>query len=65
MRAAKIRCGFGVAAFGFDRARDYFAFAEQCEAGGVDSLWQTDRPCCSHRETIPGCSQDNASWPAK
>jgi probable F420-dependent oxidoreductase len=43
MRAAKIRCGFGVAAFGFDRARDYFAFAEQCEAGGVDSLWQTDR----------------------
>jgi probable F420-dependent oxidoreductase len=43
MRAAKIRCGLGVAAFGFDRARDYFAFAEQCEAGGVDSLWQTDR----------------------
>jgi hypothetical protein len=43
MRAAKIRCGIGVAAFGFDRARDYFAFAEQCEAGGVDSLWQTDR----------------------
>ncbi len=43
MRAVKIRCGIGVAAFGFDRARDYFAFAEQCEAGGVDSLWQTDR----------------------
>lgn len=43
MGDAKIRCGLGVAAFGFDRARDYFAFAEQCEAGGVDSLWQTDR----------------------
>lgn len=43
MPTVKIRCGFGVAAFGFDRARDYFAFAEQCEAGGVDSLWQTDR----------------------
>jgi probable F420-dependent oxidoreductase len=43
MPAAKIRCGLGVAAFGFDRARDYFAYAEQCEAGGVDSLWQTDR----------------------
>ncbi len=43
MRAPKIRCGVGVAAFAFDRARDYFAFAQQCEAGGVDSLWQTDR----------------------
>jgi probable F420-dependent oxidoreductase len=43
MRARKIRCGLGVAGFGFDRPRDYFAFAEQCEAGGVDSLWQTDR----------------------
>ena len=43
MRANKIRCGIGIAGFGFDRARDYFAFAEQCEAGGVDSLWQTDR----------------------
>ena len=43
MQTVKIRCGIGVAAFGFDRARDYFAFAEQCESGGVDSLWQTDR----------------------
>jgi alkanesulfonate monooxygenase SsuD/methylene tetrahydromethanopterin reductase-like flavin-dependent oxidoreductase (luciferase family) len=43
MRARKIRCGFGVGAFGFDRARDYFDYAQQCEAGGVDSLWQTDR----------------------
>jgi probable F420-dependent oxidoreductase len=38
-----IRCGVGIAAFGFDAPRDYFAFAEQCELGGVDSLWQTDR----------------------
>jgi probable F420-dependent oxidoreductase len=43
MRARKIRCGFGVSAFGFDRARDYFVYAEQCETGGADSLWQTDR----------------------
>ncbi|MBM4381925.1 MAG: TIGR03619 family F420-dependent LLM class oxidoreductase [Deltaproteobacteria bacterium] len=43
MRARKIRCGFGVSSFGFDSARDWFAYAQQCEAGGVDSLWQTDR----------------------
>jgi probable F420-dependent oxidoreductase len=53
MRAVKIRCGIGVAAFGFDRARDYFAFAEQCEAGGVDSLWQTDRLVGSDAQLEP------------
>jgi alkanesulfonate monooxygenase SsuD/methylene tetrahydromethanopterin reductase-like flavin-dependent oxidoreductase (luciferase family) len=32
-----------MAAFPFDAPRDLFAFAERCEALGVDSLWQTDR----------------------
>jgi probable F420-dependent oxidoreductase len=41
--APKIRVGLGLAAFPFDAARDLFAFAERCEAWGVDSLWQTDR----------------------
>jgi probable F420-dependent oxidoreductase len=40
---AKVRCGIGMAAFPFDAPRDLFAFAERCEALGVDSLWQTDR----------------------
>jgi alkanesulfonate monooxygenase SsuD/methylene tetrahydromethanopterin reductase-like flavin-dependent oxidoreductase (luciferase family) len=39
----KVRAGIGIAAFPFDAPRDFFAFAERCEAGGVDSLWQTDR----------------------
>jgi alkanesulfonate monooxygenase SsuD/methylene tetrahydromethanopterin reductase-like flavin-dependent oxidoreductase (luciferase family) len=39
----KVRCGIGIAAFPFDASRDFFAFAERCEALGVDSLWQTDR----------------------
>ena len=39
----KIRAGLGIAAFPFDAPRDLFAFAERCEAWGVDSLWQTDR----------------------
>ncbi len=38
-----VRCGVGIAAFPFDAARDFVAFAERCEALGVDSLWQTDR----------------------
>ena len=36
MRARKIRCGFGVSTFGFDTASDWFDYAVQCEAGGVD-----------------------------
>jgi probable F420-dependent oxidoreductase len=39
----KVRVGLGIAAFPFDAPRDLFAFAERCEAWGVDSLWQTDR----------------------
>jgi len=38
-----IRAGLGIAAFPFDAPRDFFGFAERCEAAGVDSLWQTDR----------------------
>jgi probable F420-dependent oxidoreductase len=39
----KVRIGVGTAGFGFDQARDFFAFAEHCEAAGIDSLWQSDR----------------------
>ncbi|HKA15744.1 MAG TPA: LLM class flavin-dependent oxidoreductase [Myxococcota bacterium] len=39
----KVRIGLGTAGFAFDAARDFFAFAERCEAAGVDSLWQSDR----------------------
>ncbi len=38
-----VRIGVGTAGFAFDQARDFFAFAERCEAAGVDSLWQSDR----------------------
>ena len=43
LRAMAIRCGIGIARFGFEQARGYFRFAERCEAAGVDSFWQTDR----------------------
>jgi probable F420-dependent oxidoreductase len=39
----KVRIGVGTAGFAFDAARDFFAFAERCEAAGIDSLWQSDR----------------------
>jgi alkanesulfonate monooxygenase SsuD/methylene tetrahydromethanopterin reductase-like flavin-dependent oxidoreductase (luciferase family) len=41
--AGKVRAGLGMAVFPFDAPKDLFAFAERCEAWGVDSLWQTDR----------------------
>jgi len=39
----KVRIGVGTAGFAFDHGRDFFAFAQRCEAAGVDSLWQSDR----------------------
>ena len=61
----KIRAGLGIAAFPFDAPRDFFAFAERCEAAGVDSLWQTDRLQGSDAQlealatmaTLAGCTQ--------
>jgi probable F420-dependent oxidoreductase len=38
-----IGLGLGVSKFPFDDARGYWRWVEQCEAGGVDSIWQTDR----------------------
>ena len=63
--AGKIRAGLGIAAFPFDAPRDFFAFAERCEAGGVDSLWQTDRlqggegqlEALATMATLAGCTQ--------
>jgi len=63
--AGKIRVGLGIAAFPFDAPRDFFAFAERCEAWGVDSLWQTDRlhgsdgqlEALATMATLAGCTQ--------
>lgn len=35
--------GLGISRFPFDSVRGYWQWVEQCEAGGVDSIWQTDR----------------------
>ena len=35
--------GLGISRFPFDTARDYWRWVDRCEAGGVDSIWQTDR----------------------
>jgi probable F420-dependent oxidoreductase len=39
----KVRIGLGLANFPFSDARTFWRWVEQCEAGGVDSLWQSDR----------------------
>ncbi len=41
--ARSIAAGVGLAEFPFDAAPGFWRFVDLCEAGGVDSLWQTDR----------------------
>jgi probable F420-dependent oxidoreductase len=38
-----VAVGLGLMQFPFAGADDYWRWADMCEAGGVDSLWQTDR----------------------
>jgi len=39
----KLRVGLGLTNFPFDGVGGFWRFVERCEAGGVDSLWQSDR----------------------
>ncbi len=39
----KIAAGLGLAEFPFDTISGFWRFVDLCEAGGVNSLWQTDR----------------------
>ena len=38
-----IGIGIGLGRFPLDRGPDCFKWIAQCEAGGIDSIWQTDR----------------------
>ena len=38
-----VAIGLGLMEFPFAGAGDYWRWVDLCEAGGVDSLWQTDR----------------------
>lgn len=38
-----ISAGLGIANFAFDDARGFWRWVDLCEAGGVDSIWQSDR----------------------
>ena len=38
-----IRVGIGLSTFPFSEPRAFFRWARLCDAGGVDSIWQTDR----------------------
>ena len=38
-----VAVGLGLMEFPFAGAKDYWRWVDLCEAGGVDSLWQTDR----------------------
>jgi probable F420-dependent oxidoreductase len=49
----RIAVGLGLMEFPFADARGYWRWVDLCEAGGVDSLWQTDR--LVSREPILEC----------
>src|SRR4030095_6462316 len=38
-----VSAGLGIANFPFDDARSFRRWVDLCEAGGVDSIWQSDR----------------------
>lgn len=38
-----ISAGLGLAGFPFDSVADFWAWVDLCDAGGVDSIWQSDR----------------------
>lgn len=51
--ARSIAVGLGLQDFPFDTIAGYWRWVDRCEAGGVDSLWQTDR--IVSREPILEC----------
>ena len=57
-----IAVGLGLMEFPFADAGGYWRFVDMCEAGGVDSLWQTDR--LVSRQPILECMTAIAAWPA-
>ena len=48
-----VAIGLGLMEFPFDSVAGYWRWVDLCEAGGVDSLWQTDRMVS--REPILEC----------
>jgi len=38
-----VAVGLGLMEFAFDSVAGFWRWVDLCEAGGVDSLWQTDR----------------------
>jgi probable F420-dependent oxidoreductase len=48
-----VAVGLGLMEFPFDGAASYWRWVDLCEAGGIDSLWQTDR--LLSREPILEC----------
>src|SRR2546426_12410983 len=42
-RHMAVRVGVGLTNFPFSGPRAFWRFVERCEAGNVDSLWQSDR----------------------
>lgn len=43
IRGMTISAGLGIGAFPFDDARGFWRWVELCDAGEVDSIWQSDR----------------------
>ncbi len=61
----KVRLGFGLLNYPFEKARDFFTWVENLESEKVDSLWQSDRLISSDPylesmtslATLAGCTE--------
>lgn len=49
----RVRIGLGLANLPFGEPASFWRFVDACEAGGVDSLWQTDRLVSGHPQLEP------------
>ena len=60
-----VSAGLGIANFPFSDAREFWRWVDQCDAGGVDSIWQSDRiissdpqlECMSTMAALAGASK--------
>jgi probable F420-dependent oxidoreductase len=50
-----VAVGLGLMEFPFADARGYWKWIDLCEAGGIDSMWQTDRIVSASKQPILEC----------
>ena len=68
--ARNIAVGVGLMEFPFSSVEGFWRWVDLCEAGGVDSIWQTDRivsrqpilECMTALAAIARCPRFGSAW---